>query len=180
MQILFWIVSDKYLLLSSYWLIVVCCPHGYAVLMVGIVALYGCYHGWLLYAIHKVCSKIVPVNASWLIVEFCQLPLIVVIMVDCCMLSLQLVLSNCNRLSMPFFIIFDFSMLSLLVCYMLPSSMFFWLYPSTSAITAVVALVMMLWIVPGLSICRCHDWLLHCTRLMCFVIVMVDCWVELY
>ena len=136
-----------------------------------------CYKSHIIRVCHR---SNLCINANSVLDCIRQVLIVVFILVDCCMLSLQLVLSNCNGLSMPFVIIFDCSMLSLLVCYMLPSSIFVWLYPSTSVITAVVALVMMLWIVPGLSICRCHDWLLHCTRLMCFVIVIVDCWVELY
>ena len=49
MQILFRILVSGMYLLSSSRLIVVCCLIGYTVLMVGIVALYVCHHGYLLY-----------------------------------------------------------------------------------------------------------------------------------
>ena len=49
MEILFRIFLSGMYLLSSSRLIVVCCLIGYTVLMVGIVALYACRHGYLLY-----------------------------------------------------------------------------------------------------------------------------------
>ncbi len=158
-----------------------CCLHIgwllYAVLMVGIVALYGCYHGWLLYAIHKVCSKIVPVNASWLIVELRQLPLIVVIMVDCCMLSLQLVLSNCNGLSMPVPVHFRHYCScgisdDVVNCTRLKHLSLSWLtvalYPTH--VFCYRHGWLLSWIVLALTHCRHHDLLLYGA-------IMVDCWI---